>query len=327
MPQIASPNALTTVYPLQIPFKDNSYRQSPILDLATIYDRLVIKCHASNRLIDEGYILPSKLSQKKHKDRIAPYPSYFEPKRKAIALDCEMAGVRNGNDEIISICAIDFFTGQVLINSLVEPHEPILEWRTDIHGIGPATLAIAASQGQVLRGWEAARQELFKHINMQTILVGQSLYHDLKVLRISHEKIFDTAIHTAEMVFGTDAAFGRRWSLQSLCVDLLGLRIRQNSSTHEALEDTMAAREVALWCLSYPGGLEQWAKIAREKYVAEGLKRAKARQQKKRNLRRSPRVWDGHNDDCGCHYHYRYGGDEVLRWEDVIDWETWPKSP
>ncbi|RBR15713.1 hypothetical protein FVER53590_13379 [Fusarium verticillioides] len=259
---------------------------------------------------------------------MATHPTSLDPKRKAVALDCEMAGISSGESEIISICVIDFFTGELLLNSLVKPHEPIIDWRTNIHGIRPATLAIAASQGQVLRGWEAARQELLKHINTETVMVGQSLQQDLKRLRLSHGKIFDTAILTAEAVFGTGASFGRRWSLQSLCADLLKLRIRQGSNTHDALEDAMAAREIALWCICYPDKLKQWAKRARKKHKAEKAKRAERKRNRRRNTHYPTPV--PHDEFEDYEYYHDYGGeedDEMLRWEDVIDWEMWPKSP
>ncbi|EXK35981.1 hypothetical protein FOXG_21576 [Fusarium oxysporum f. sp. lycopersici 4287] len=159
-------------------------------------------------------------------------------------------------------------------------------------------------------------------------MVGQSLQQDLNRLRVSHEKIFDTAILTAEAVFGTGTPFGRRWSLQSLCADLLKFRIRQGSNTHDAWEDAMAAREVALWCICYPDKLKQWAKRARKKHMAEKAKRAERRRNKRRNMYYSAPVPDDEYEDCG--YYHDYGeneDDEILRWEDVIEWEMWPKSP
>ncbi|KAF5648954.1 RNA exonuclease 3 [Fusarium sp. NRRL 52700] len=315
-------------------FQDQNYKEFSLLDNSVIYDRLLRKCHSSERLKKEGYTLGEETSENTRQAAItkqtimALRPTSLDPKRKAVSLDCEMAGIRNGESEIISICVIDFFTGDLLLNSLVKPHEPIIDWRTKIHVIRPATLAIAASQGQVLRGWEAARQELLKHINTETIIVGQSLQQDLKGLRLSHGKIFDTAIVTAEAVFGIGAPFGRRWSLQSLCTDLLRLRIRQDSNTHDALEDAMAAREVGLWCICYPDKLKQWAKKARKKHKAEKAKRAERKRNKRRNMYYSAPVPDDEFDDYG--YYHDYGGeedDEMLRWEDVIDWDMWPKSP
>ncbi|EWG55369.1 hypothetical protein FVEG_13379 [Fusarium verticillioides 7600] len=315
-------------------FEDQSYEGFSSLDNSVIYDRLIRKCHSFERLKKEGYVLGEEVPEDSRQAAItkqtimATHPTSLDPKRKAVALDCEMAGISSGESEIISICVIDFFTGELLLNSLVKPHEAIIDWRTNIHGIRPATLAIAASQGQVLRGWEAARQELLKHINTETVMVGQSLQQDLKRLRLSHGKIFDTAILTAEAVFGTGASFGRRWSLQSLCADLLKLRIRQGSNTHDALEDAMAAREIALWCICYPDKLKQWAKRARKKHKAEKAKRAERKQNRRRNTHYPTPVPHDEFEDYG--YYHDYGGeedDEMLRWEDVIDWEMWPKSP
>lgn len=325
--QSLSPNASTTAPLSQFRFKDKSYKQLPLLSSTDIYNRLIPKCHSSNRLEKEGYILPSTLNQKNCENIMAPCPISLEPKRKAVALDCEMAGVRNGGSEIISICVIDFFSGQVLVNSLVKPNEPITDWRTKVHGISPATVSIAVSQGRVLRGWEATREELFKHINTDTVLVGHSLHHDLKRLRISHDKILDTAILTAETVFGKDVSSGRRWSLQSLCAELLELRIRQDSKPHEALEDSMAAREVAFWCLCYPDKLQEWGKKALEKHLAEKLKAVEKRKKRRRNVQRSAHVRGVGDDKWGYHDDYGNDGDEILRWEDVVDWEIWPKSP
>ncbi|KAF5650646.1 RNA exonuclease [Fusarium sp. NRRL 25303] len=322
--------------PQQLSFQDQSYQGFPLLDNSAIYDCLLLKCHSSERLRREGYVLRGVAREKARRaantkqTTLAPHPSSLEPKRKAVALDCEMAGVRSGASEIISICVVDFFTGEVLVNSLVKPHEPIIDWRTKIHGIRPATLAIAVSQGQVLCGWQAAREELFKHINTETVMVGQSLQQDLKRLRVSHGKIFDTAILTAEAVFGAGAPFRRRWSLQSLCADLLRLSIRQDSNTHNALEDALAGREVALWCICYPEKLEQWAERARREHNADEAKRAWRRRNERVNRHYPAPVPNDEGKDC--EYYHDYGDDdddddEVLRWEDVIDWEMWPKSP
>jgi DNA polymerase III epsilon subunit-like protein len=307
---------VSTPQPLQqFHFRDQNYQGFPLLDSSLIYDNLIPKCHSSERLTKEGYFLGGEARENareaalRKETIISPYPDPLRPKRKAVALHCEMVGVRNGDSEIISICAIDFFTGEFLLDSLVKPQAPVIQLRTDIHGIRPATLSKAVSQGQVLHGWESARQQLFKHINTETVLVGQSLQHDLKRLRVSHMKIFDTAIVTAEAVYGTDADFGHRWSLQSLCAGLFKLRIQQGPSTHCALEDAMAAREVALWCICCPDKLEQWAKRERKKDQIEKAKQA------------------GHGQNVrwkGFHY-YDFSKDDVAvpPWKEVDKW-TWP---
>ncbi|VTT70937.1 unnamed protein product [Fusarium fujikuroi] len=287
---------------LEYHFKDPSYRRFPLLNMAVIHDRLILQCHSSQRLKKEGYNMGQENCNNGTKAAIrnkrirAPNPDPLWPKRKAVALDCEMVWVRNGGREILSISVVDFFSGEVLVYSLVEPQEPIVDWRTHIHGIGPESLSMAMSQGRVLPGWAAARQQLFKHINTETVIVGQSLQHDLKWLRVSHVRIFDTAIVAAEAVSGTDFGFGRRWSLKSLCADLLKLRIRQGPEAHCALEDAMAAREVALWCICYPDKLKQWAKRAHKKSRTE---RPKEADHKKNGRRKVYHSHDGGEGNVG----------------------------
>ncbi|VTO85890.1 unnamed protein product [Fusarium graminearum] len=89
----------------------------------------------------------------------------------------------------------------------------------------------------------------------------------------------------------------------------------------------MAAREVVLWCLCYPYESEQWGKRAREKYIAEKLKATKGRRKKRRNMQRSSHIRDNGENNWGYHYDYGYNGDNILRWENIVDWEIWPKSP
>jgi len=60
------------------------------------------------------------------------------PKRKAVAIDCEMFGVDSGRDEIVCIVAVDFLTGKLLFRLLVAHIGPgcrVTDWRTNIHGI------------------------------------------------------------------------------------------------------------------------------------------------------------------------------------------------
>ncbi|KPM36207.1 hypothetical protein AK830_g10343 [Neonectria ditissima] len=307
-------------------FRDKNYQRLFPPDLHFIQCLLAATCHSQDRLRKEGYVLPDDLQSKSHGAKIharlrrqclsTPIYNPFFPKRKAVALDCEMAGVKGGRSEVISICVVDFFTGELLIKSLVKQRESIVDWRSDIHGILPSTMSVAVGRGQTLDGWETTREELWKHVNENTVIVGQSLQHDLKALRVVHANIVDTAIITADAVFGghPDDRGGRRWGLQLLCQDLLHLQIRQGSGIHDDVEDTMAAREVALWYLCYPTELQKWANKARKSFHSEREENKRRTQQSKA---RAPRR---------IHY-YGTDYDEHLRWEDVMDWDLWPKSP
>ncbi|KAM0213154.1 hypothetical protein ACHAQD_009429 [Fusarium lateritium] len=321
-------------------FQDKNFSRLMSFDANLVHNLLALSCHPHERLKREGYILPDDLNNevdttKKNamiiKQSIAtPASNALYPKRKTIALDCEMVGVRGGTSELVSICIVDFFSGEILLNSLVKPRQPIIDWRTQIHGIGPAKMSIAVARGEALDGWETAREELFKLANADTVIVGQSLFHDLKVLRVGHARVVDTSILTSDTVFNPGTQSGRRWGLQSLCADLLGLRIRHATMKHDVVEDTMASREVALWCLCYPEKLQAWAERARNTPPAKKSKRPNYKRKKTKKTKPLTATRNENHGEYDFIHTYGYDDDdcdEVLRWEDVIDWEMWPKSP
>ncbi|KAH6970145.1 ribonuclease H-like domain-containing protein [Fusarium avenaceum] len=319
-------------------FQDQNYTRLVSPDPNLVHHFLALNCHPNQRLKRQGYILPDHLNggfniTQKNANIIrqsiaTPAPNAFFPKRKAIALDCEMAGVQGGASELVSICVVDFFSGEILLNSLVKPRQPIIDWRTEIHGIGPANMSVAVASKEALDGWETAREEVLNLVNADTVIVGQSLHHDLKVLRIVHARVLDTAILTSDAAFDPGKRGSRTWGLQSLCADLLGLRIRHETMKHDAVEDTMAAREVALCCICYPENLQAWAKRARATAPAQKFKRPNQRRKKTKNTKPLPTTRN--EDRSGDYFIDPYGyddDDEILRWEDVVDWDTWPKSP
>lgn len=79
------------------------------------------------------------------------------PKSRAVVVDCEMAGVLNGGNEVIQVCMTDYVTGKVLLNSLVNPTQKILGMRTAIHGVSKGRLRDAVARGEALSGWRGAR--------------------------------------------------------------------------------------------------------------------------------------------------------------------------
>jgi DNA polymerase III epsilon subunit-like protein len=74
-----------------------------------------------------------------------------------------MAQVKGLRSEVILICAVDYFTGAVLLNRLVHPDEIVRDWRTKIHGITDAAMKKAVSQGHVLAGWTEAHRVVETH--------------------------------------------------------------------------------------------------------------------------------------------------------------------
>lgn len=57
------------------------------------------------------------------------------------------------------------------MNFLIKPWDSILKWRIHTNGLIPSIMSIAVTLPQALDGWEAAREELWKHVNEYTVLV------------------------------------------------------------------------------------------------------------------------------------------------------------
>ncbi|KAK8102328.1 hypothetical protein PG984_015474 [Apiospora sp. TS-2023a] len=299
-------------------YTGHQYSQDLSADRSIIYSLLLELCHPLSRLESEGYRLQTE-------DELGNGPKrqfFLAPKlqtaRLAVVLDCEMAATRESERELISICALDFFTGEVLVKSLVKPPLPIVQWKSNIHGITPTVMAVACANGQTLNGPEGTRSELWKHVGEDTVIIGHALGHDLDALRIAHQRVVDSSIVTAEAVFGKGAKLVRRWGLAALCKDLLGLAIRQGtpsrSGVHDDLEDALATRELVLWCLRQPVGLAFWANQARS-ISAQRQRGSRGRLRGRARKQRTQSPPGDYDDEV-----------EVVRFRDVVDWDMWPKS-
>jgi hypothetical protein len=129
-------------------------------------------------------------------------------------------------------------------------------------------MAAATALGKTLEGWKGARTKLWKHVDMDTILVGHALQNDLDALRIIHPRVVDSSILTSNAV----GLKSRTWGLKSLCAEFLGINIQSNGKRgHDCVEDTLAAREVVLWCGQKPQELAHWGMIAKEREELKAL--------------------------------------------------------
>ncbi|OGM41069.1 putative exonuclease [Aspergillus bombycis] len=254
------------------------------------YADLLTKCHSPARLQKQGYAMLSLAqgNQLNPKRATVARKHFLETPvlnlygaRRAVVLDCEMVQVRRWQREVAFLSAVDFLTGEVLINNYVRPTGKVTDWTTRISGITPAAMAKAVAQGQALDGWQSARQELYKYIDAQTILIGHALNSDLDVLGIYHLRVVDSVILASEAVFGYSSAFKRLYSLKTLSEAFLKLRIQSDNHPHVCLEDTLATRDVVLSCVRNPEGLTVWAGNAKAQHDAEVKQREERKRQKK----------------------------------------------
>lgn len=295
------------------------------------------RCHSWNRLQTEKYILgpgstrnkkrPSKGSIQTYEFRETPHlDRQAGGSCQAIAIDCEMVGVRDGRQAVAFLSTIDFLTGQILISRYVVPSEEVIDWRSKFSGITKDIMSSAICSGEAFSGWREARDKLWEFMDDSTILVGQSLNYDLEVLGICHAKIVDTAILTAETVFPSiisTTPLPRLWSLKSLAKDFLSLEIQNGNCGHSALEDAYAARDIAIWCIRNPEELKLWAENARRREEECGLRKRLNRHRKGRFKSNEPasqsiRAWEygAKHDD--------YSDD--IRWSDLAEELGWPED-
>lgn len=172
---------------------------------------------------------------------------------------------------------VDYFSGQVLINQLVFPKVRMLHYNTPFSGVRYSDLELAKRTGTCFRGRDEARNALYSYVGPETIIIGHALHQDLSSMRLIHKKVIDTLIleqNIAETCRIDTVKVGRvdeepgnedggatldgtkpekkpeqrrsgSLTLKALARDRLGREIQIGS--HDALEDTIATRDLCHW--------------------------------------------------------------------------------
>lgn len=246
-------------------FRGHQFTRLGPSECAALRDLLQQRCHPLPRLRQAAY----RISRSK-RFQDAPAADRAAPKRTAVVLDCEMGwpeGQSKQARELLHVTAIDFFSGEVLLDSLATPAQRIQDYRSELHGITAEALAAAARAGRALPGFGAARAELFKHIDAATVVVGHAMHNDFRVLRLRPARVVDTSILASDAVVGFGPAYPKLHGLPRLAKELLGLDMRTGpGQLHSSLEDVLVARELAIWCLRNPTELGVWATDAQRKF-------------------------------------------------------------
>ncbi|KAG9062552.1 RNA exonuclease 3 [Linnemannia hyalina] len=134
-----------------------------------------------------------------------------------VAMDCEMC-YTTGGFELIRISVVDKL-GKVIMDELIKPSHPVLDLNSRFSGI--------TSLEEAKLDLEQARDKFLELVNRDTIVVGQSLENDFKVLRLIHTRVVDTAM----------AYLNYRYSLQKLAKMHLSINIQESETGHDSFED------------------------------------------------------------------------------------------
>ncbi|CAI8583897.1 unnamed protein product [Vicia faba] len=120
--------------------------------------------------------------------------------------NCEMVLCEDGTEALVEVCIVDHNL-EVKLHELVKPEKAIKDYRTEITGVSSKDLET------VTRSLADIQKLMKKWLSSGAILVGHSLYNDLRVLKLYYDRVVDTAYIFQPM----DGATHRRPSLNSLC--------------------------------------------------------------------------------------------------------------
>ncbi|KAG0044816.1 hypothetical protein BGZ83_009912 [Gryganskiella cystojenkinii] len=161
-----------------------------------------------------------------------PVSEEYRPKKKLVAVDCEMVRTTAGS-EVTRVTVIND-KGETIYDELVMPENPVVDYLTQYSGMTKEQL-----EGVTTR-LEDVQKKLQTMVDYDTILLGHSLENDMKVLKFAHPFIIDTCIvfhHTRGPPF--------KASLKWLTQRWLGRRIQQGGANgHDSAEDAKACMDL-----------------------------------------------------------------------------------
>lgn len=174
----------------------------------------------------------------------------------AVAMDCEMVGVGQGNKSALGRVMLVNKWGNVIYDEFVRPMERVVDFRTKISGIRPRDLRKA-------KDFCTAQKKVAELIHGR-ILVGHALSNDLKALLLSHPKkdIRDTSEYPPFL-----RSTGRV-ALRHLASEHLGAKIQ--TGEHCPIDDARAAM------MLYQKNRKEW-----EKSIKGNFRKQKKRKKNK----------------------------------------------
>ncbi|KAK4749418.1 hypothetical protein SAY87_026867 [Trapa incisa] len=155
--------------------------------------------------------------------------------KKMFAVDCEMVLCQDGTEALVRVSVVDRDL-QVKLDAFVKPDKPVADYRSDITGVTAKDLeGVSCSLADV-------QKSLKKILSHGRILVGHSLYNDLKALKLDHTRVIDTSF----LFKYCGLSIHRRPSLNNLSKLVLGYEVRENGAPHNSLDDARAAMKLVL---------------------------------------------------------------------------------
>lgn len=179
-------------------------------------------------------------------------------------LDCEMCRIRGNEVQLARITLVDE-QEQVLLDELVKPQEPVLDYNTNYSGITAEILAKATMSLQDIQ------RKLIQLLPSDAILVGHSLENDLKALKMIHPYVIDTSL-----IYNLSGSRTMKSSLKVLADRFVGMSIQNGPSGHNPHEDAVAALRLVKKkldkCLQYGDNViseYKYSQVRRDEYTEQ----------------------------------------------------------
>ncbi|PPJ53445.1 hypothetical protein CBER1_00308 [Cercospora berteroae] len=191
--------------------------------------------------LDDGWVdtlnIPDLVAGKASEDSIQQ--GSVTAGRKVLAMDCEMCitSPKGVTPQVFSLTRVSLvdWDGQVVLDELVKPAQPITDYLTAYSGITPAMMEnVTTTLGEV-------QTRLLSILTPQTILIGHSLNSDLNALQITHPYIIDTTL-----IFPHPRGPPLKSSLKWLAQKYLSREIQKGhgSTGHSSIEDARACLDL-----------------------------------------------------------------------------------
>ncbi|KAJ5125091.1 uncharacterized protein N7515_008916 [Penicillium bovifimosum] len=152
--------------------------------------------------------------------------------REVFALDCEMCITEGGQSELTRISMVGW-DGEVVLDELVKPPRPVINYLTRYSGITPEMLE------PVTTTLADIQQRLLTLLTPRAVLVGHSLNSDLTALKLVHPFIVDTSI-----IYPHPRGPPLKSSLKWLMQKYQNKQIQGGMAGHDSVEDARAVLEL-----------------------------------------------------------------------------------